>query len=289
MAHTEPIAHDSTEGLIFLVIGGACVTGLLYAAGWTSAHLSGHPTPHGGPLAEVLAFAHGSDPSKAWGGSPVGPPVLYWFVTGLFVVIAGLLAWLGYRLVHGSGLPHWGTRTRKQEVHDGLAERSEVSELAGEKALMRRAKTLRPSLPHPEPHDVGYRLGKAWGLDVWASVECRQGLPRRHPVDLGCSGCLHHDQHPARQPDCDDGGPSQARPGRGFRSAGLGDCDRAYPCNAVEPDTGMRESIDCDAAGACIDTGRHRRGGERRVLEAAVPIGHPVPATRRRSRRQVSG
>jgi len=169
--HTEPIARDSTEGLIFLVLGAAGVTGLLYAAGWTSAHLAGHPTPRGGPLAELAAFGHAGDPSKAWGGSPVGPPVLYWFVTALFVVVVGLLAWLGYRLAHGSGLPHRGTGTRKQEVHDGLAERADVSDLAGEKALMRQARTLRPSLDHPAPHDVGYRLGKAWGLDVWASVE----------------------------------------------------------------------------------------------------------------------
>lgn len=53
----------------------------------------------------------------------------------------------------------------------GTATRAEVAEAASEKALLRRAGILRPSLSKPGPADVGYRIGNAHGKGVWASVE----------------------------------------------------------------------------------------------------------------------
>jgi type IV secretory pathway TraG/TraD family ATPase VirD4 len=42
---------------------------------------------------------------------------------------------------------------------------------AGEKALLRKAKTLRPSLVKPVAADLGHRLGRSQGLSCWSSVE----------------------------------------------------------------------------------------------------------------------
>lgn len=42
---------------------------------------------------------------------------------------------------------------------------------ASAKALLRRAGTLRHSLNHPEPTDVGYLLRQSRGKQIWASVE----------------------------------------------------------------------------------------------------------------------
>ena len=53
----------------------------------------------------------------------------------------------------------------------GIATRHEVAQVASEKALLKRASTLRPSLNDPTPGEVGYRLGTSKGQGVWASVE----------------------------------------------------------------------------------------------------------------------
>jgi type IV secretion system protein VirD4 len=36
---------------------------------------------------------------------------------------------------------------------------------------MRRAAHLRPGLSNAKPTDVGYRIGRSRGTDVWASIE----------------------------------------------------------------------------------------------------------------------
>ena len=53
----------------------------------------------------------------------------------------------------------------------GTATKQDVAQAASTKALLARAGNLRPSLEHPAPSDVGYRIGTSHGLDVWASVE----------------------------------------------------------------------------------------------------------------------
>ncbi|MHB8220771.1 MAG: type IV secretory system conjugative DNA transfer family protein, partial [Acidimicrobiales bacterium] len=153
------------------ILGTAGITGLLWSAGWTSAHLSGHPTPPGGAIAALAAFGHMGDPSKAWHGS-VGPAFLYWLVTIVFIATPCAFAWATWRLFTGGfSTGGFGSTGSKQNQHDGTATRREVTAAAGKRALLARAKTLRPSLTHPRPEDVGYRLGTSRRVACWASIE----------------------------------------------------------------------------------------------------------------------
>jgi type IV secretory pathway TraG/TraD family ATPase VirD4 len=53
----------------------------------------------------------------------------------------------------------------------GLADRRQVKVAAGSSSLAARGTTLRPSLTHTAPHDVGYFLGTSGGVECWSSVE----------------------------------------------------------------------------------------------------------------------
>ena len=53
----------------------------------------------------------------------------------------------------------------------GIATRTDVTTAASEKALLRRAGQLRPSIQQPAVTDVGYLLGASRNVNVWASVE----------------------------------------------------------------------------------------------------------------------
>ena len=145
-----------------LITGGAVVlVAVLWAGGATSALLCGHRVPKDRPLAGVLALDDPGDPSSAW-RAQVGPPVVYWIATGLVLCAAlGLVIaachFLGARL--------------RPATSDGLAGRAQVRRAAGARTLTRRAQVLRPSLVEPKSVDVGYRLGRAAGVDCWASVE----------------------------------------------------------------------------------------------------------------------
>jgi len=168
----KPTTRDAQDKFILVaVLATAGITGLLWSAGWTSAHLSGHATPPGGAIAALAAFGHIGDPSKAWHG-PVGPPVLYWFITAVFIATLGVLAWAGWRLFTGGfSTGGFGSTGSKQKHHNGLATRREVTAAAGKRALLARGKTLRPSLAHPRTEDVGYRIGTSRRVTCWASCE----------------------------------------------------------------------------------------------------------------------
>ncbi len=160
-----------------LLVGVVVVAGVLWAGGQLSAWSSGHRLPHGEPLAGLVALAHLGDPSVAWRSS-VGTPETYWACTAATIVVAGSLAFAAWRL--------WrfeirGDRTASPVRAEGLATRSEVRRAAGARALAARSKTLRPSLRHPRPTDVGYHLGSSRGVGCWASVEASMlllGPPR---------------------------------------------------------------------------------------------------------------
>ncbi|WAX55139.1 TraM recognition domain-containing protein [Jatrophihabitans cynanchi] len=139
---------------------------LLWAGGVCSALVCSHRVPHGRLLAGYAAFAHAGEPSAAW-HAPVGPAVVYWPVTVLVLTTAGALGVLGWRIVHAGPTRQHSDPARVA----GLATRSQVKAAAGQRALLRRARTLRPSLAKPAPSDVGYRLGHARGIACWVSVE----------------------------------------------------------------------------------------------------------------------
>ena len=168
----KPTTHNAQDRAILIgVLAAAGITGLLWSAGWTSAHLSGHPTPPGGVVDAVAAFAHMGDPSAAWHG-PVGPAFLYWATTLVFIGTLCVLAWATLRLFTGGfSTGGFGFNGSTQKPHDGMATRREVTAAAGRRVLLHRAKILRPSLAHPQPEDVGYRIGTSHRVVCWASIE----------------------------------------------------------------------------------------------------------------------
>lgn len=63
----------------------------------------------------------------------------------------------------------------------GFAPVSEIREHLSAKAVLRRAKQLRPGLTHPAPTDVGWRVGRSRKADVYVSIEdsvALEGPPR---------------------------------------------------------------------------------------------------------------
>ena len=98
---------------------------------------------------------------------PVGPPLLYWGVTGSALLLAVAVIVAIGRLVSAE------SRRKGDDPTSivGLADRGQVKAVAGATALLARASTLRPSVLHPVPADVGFSLGTACGVECWSSVE----------------------------------------------------------------------------------------------------------------------
>ncbi len=165
MAGTE-LQRDGRDSALVGAAGLVTVGVILWAAGAASAWITGHRVPGKRPFAGLAAFANFGDPSRAWHG-PVGPVGVYWTVTAMVLVVPCLLAWLTWRALHG------GARCRGRQLDrvEGMATRRHVVMAAGSKALLARAGTLRSSLAKPAPADVGYLLGRSFGVGCWASVE----------------------------------------------------------------------------------------------------------------------
>ncbi len=137
------------------------------------------PTPE--HLFAGLALAITGDPSAY--SSPAGcvMPVIWIRVVDIAVIVVvgalvawGLVALRRYResdrgfLADLRARPGFATST---EVHDHLSA----------KAVLRRAEHLRPDLTKPTPTDVGWRVGKSRGQDVYVSIEdsvALEGPPR---------------------------------------------------------------------------------------------------------------
>ena len=149
-----------TDLALGILLGAAALAGILWAAGAASARLSGNGVPRHQPFGGLAAFAHFTDPSAAW-HSPVGPPAIYWTITGTAILLLAVLVWLGVWLWQHE---RSGADTAKYpEQIEGLADRREVKASAGPKTLLAQAGTLRPSVTEPTPRDVGWQLGTAAG------------------------------------------------------------------------------------------------------------------------------
>jgi len=147
------------------VLSVAGLAGLLWLGGAVSALLAGHRVPSF-RLASLIALPRSwHDPSVAW-GQPVGPTGLYWAVTlALVGALAGIVTLIALRVS--------GRRARRSTSRpvEGVATRAEVRHAAGERALVRRAAALRPSLDNAAPADLGHALGRSRGVRCWASAE----------------------------------------------------------------------------------------------------------------------
>ena len=143
----------------------AVLAGLLRAAGLIGAWLMGTRYPAGSIGAGLAVLAHPTRPASAL-RAPGLSVFVYWAVVAVLLIVAGLVTWLVVRLVRSHGESRDDPRRRA-----GLATAAQVRKVASGRALRHRAATLRPSLHHPAPSEVGYLLGHAKGQQVWASVE----------------------------------------------------------------------------------------------------------------------
>jgi type IV secretion system protein VirD4 len=159
--------RSGTDLALAILGGAAALAAVLWIGAAASAWVSGHRIPNVQVLDGFVAFAHARHPSVAW-GTPVGPVLAYWTLSIVTVVAAGLGAYGLWRAWRSALTP---TGSKDPLRADGLATRAEVRTSAGRRALLSRARTLRPSLTRPRPPDVGYRLGASRGVECWASVE----------------------------------------------------------------------------------------------------------------------
>jgi type IV secretion system protein VirD4 len=163
--------HSSEELLVVPALVALAVGFVLYWAGRLAALIAGTRHLHGRWFAEFGALEHFGDPSLAWHAN-VGPPAVYWLLQLLGLVVAAGALSGGWWLVRELGGKHSKSgRSDDPEQAPGLASRREVKRAASAQALLKRAQTLRPSVNHPRPQDVGVTLGAARKLQCWASVE----------------------------------------------------------------------------------------------------------------------
>src|SRR3954447_14866062 len=158
---------DELVNLILILIATATVLAtILRLAGAVAAWLTGAAQPTLGWAAGFRVLNRPGDPAGALRAQGLVPWV-YWLVLVLMAAAVGASALLLWRRI--GALKHNTTHDPRRLA--GVATSRDVRTLASPKALLRRGRTLRPSLDHPEPSDVGYMLGRSRGRQVWASVE----------------------------------------------------------------------------------------------------------------------
>lgn len=163
-----PSQRPTNDAFVNLALGGLVIVALfslvLRLAGSIAAVLSGRPQPGGDLTAGVGVLASPLDPGTPL-GTPGLNPIVYWAIAAVLigtVITAAVFTW---RLItRGRG------RVDPRRL-DGAAGGPEIVAVASRRALLRRAKTFRPSLHKPQPCDVGYLLGRSRGRQVWATVE----------------------------------------------------------------------------------------------------------------------
>ncbi|MGF3057257.1 type IV secretory system conjugative DNA transfer family protein [Microbacterium sp. YY-01] len=151
---------------IGILISAAILAGLLRGAGSVAAWITGTTQPAGGVEAGLGVLLNPGDPATALDAPGLGT-VAYWITATVLILAAGAVGWWVWRLLREHGRQ---VKTDPYRIA-GIATRAEVARAASEKALLRRAGHLRPSLDTPQPADVGYRIGASRGHGVWASVE----------------------------------------------------------------------------------------------------------------------
>ncbi|MGC5225225.1 type IV secretory system conjugative DNA transfer family protein [Micromonospora sp. DT81.3] len=149
-----------TEAIAQLVCGARPVARNLFSGLWLA--ITGDPAAHTVPAGCAL-------------------PVVPIRIADLLAVllVAGLAIWgmaavRRYRQSDQSFIADLRTRP-------GFAPASEIREHLSAKAVLRRAKQLRPGLAHPAPTDVGWRVGRSRKTDVYVSIEdsvALEGPPR---------------------------------------------------------------------------------------------------------------
>ncbi|MDR2566175.1 MAG: TraM recognition domain-containing protein [Bifidobacteriaceae bacterium] len=162
-----PAGRDALANLgIGLLLAIGLLGLVLRGAGSLACLITGHDQPTGSWASGLLILARPTHPGTVIGAEGLHP-VMYWLVACVLLsapAVGGVWLW---RVVRD--------HSRRAKVDPrriaGTATRDEIRMLASSKALLKRAGTLRPSVPKPQPTDVGYLLGTSHGAGVWASVE----------------------------------------------------------------------------------------------------------------------
>lgn len=167
---STPSPKPANESLLNLVIAVivifAALAAVLRLAGSIAAFLTGTPQPAAGPAAGLVVLAHPLEPGQLL-HTPRLNPIPYWAVAVILLVGICLFTWWLIRVIRD-----WQhTAATDPRRLAGTATRPEIRRSAGTRGLLQKAQTLRPSVVHPQPTDVGYLLGAARGRQVWATVE----------------------------------------------------------------------------------------------------------------------
>lgn len=158
---------DDLVNLALIGIGALfALAATLRCAGSIVTWLAGAPQPRSGVAAGLRVLAQPNDPAAAL-AAPGMSAVAYWAVVATILTAIGVLAYAAWRVA---------ASVRHRAAHDphrilGIATRADIAPTASKRALVRRGRTLRPSLRDPTARDVGYLLGRSCGQEIWASVE----------------------------------------------------------------------------------------------------------------------
>ena len=221
------MASEHTHGddlwLAVAVLALGAGWGLLTAAAWLSARLSGGTLHDVTVVAPFRAMASPSDPSGAW-RQPVGSPATYWTITGALIAAVAAAIWLGGRRFRRPAGPGLGVR-------DPPAGRRGCRP-----ARAAEARNDTAPLPHRGVHrgrraPVGHlerrglpRLGRGLDRDL-GTTSLGQGPAPGDPDDPRRARSGAHDEHPPRQPHRDAARPSRRGPGGRLRPARTGTRD----------------------------------------------------------------
>lgn len=182
----DPLAtlmNDITLGKVLAILVAALavltMTSAFLAEAITAIACGVRPAP-GGPFAGLTVAITGDTAAYT---APVGCtlPVVPIRIADLamLLVLVSIASWVWalvrrYRHSDRSFLADLRTRP-------GFAPTSEIRDHLSARAVLRRAAQLRPDLPRPTPTDVGWRVGKSRGMDVYVSIEdsvALEGPPR---------------------------------------------------------------------------------------------------------------
>lgn len=165
-SHSRGLGEELTNALmigLFALFGFAAV---LRGAGSVAAFLTGAKQPEIGFAGGVNVLFAPADPATALGAHGLNA-VVYWVVAVLLLgLLTTAIVWAWARIRR-----HTRAVTIDPRKLQGTASGHDVASSASSKSLLRRAATLRPSLEHPKPEDVGFLLGRSHGKQIWASVE----------------------------------------------------------------------------------------------------------------------
>jgi type IV secretion system protein VirD4 len=160
------VDNELVNAALVVICAAFVVALLLRASGSLAAFISGAEQPTRGAAAGLRVLMRPGSPGAAL-GAPDLSAVAYWGVVLVLVLLLSGVLRAAWQVV---------ARARHRLAHDprrieGTGTARDIDAVASEKALLRRASTLRPSLSHPRAADVGYLLGRSHGRGIWASVE----------------------------------------------------------------------------------------------------------------------